>query len=140
MIVSIQKKGQISVEYLIVAGFVVFLVISIMGVALFYTNSVQDGIRIYNLDNYGRKVVSSAESVFYSGAPSEATITAYMPIGVKAIYFVNNNIVVNITTSSGVSTVAFQSNVPITGSLSASSGIQKIKLIAGTNSVSISNG
>jgi uncharacterized protein (UPF0333 family) len=139
MINATGKKGQISVEYMIVAGFVIFLVVCILSIAFFYSNSIRDGIRVYNLNNFGNKVTSSAESVFYAGYPSQATITAYLPEGVQSVIIQDNSIVANISTSSGVATIAYESEVPISGSITATGGIKTIKLTAETDKVSISS-
>jgi len=139
MIQTTEKRGQISMEYMIVAGFVIFIVLGILGVALFYSNSIKDGITIYNLNNFGQKVSSSAESVFYAGYPSQATITAYLPEGIQSLSIQENSIVAHINTSSGESIIAYSSEVPISGTLSATGGIKTIKLSAGTDQVTISS-
>src|SRR3989344_8898959 len=112
-----QKRGQISVEYLIVIGFVVFLVISILGIATYYAASIRDRIKINQLDNFANKVVSNAEVVYFAGEPSKTTVTAHLPGGVESIEFENDNgiifIVLVISTNSGPTTKAFPSSVPI---------------------------
>jgi hypothetical protein len=133
------KKGQISMEYMVVAGFVIFILIGILGIAMFYSNSIKDGIKVYNLNNFGDKVTSSAESVFYAGTPSKATITAYLPDSVQQITIEDNSIVAYIQTSSGVSITSYRSEVPISGSISSTSGIKTLTLSAETDHVSISS-
>ena len=131
------KKGQISVEYLVVVGFVTFLVIGVLGVAVYYSAQLRDSIKFYQLENYAEKIVSGAESVFYSGEPSRVTITAYLPAGVQSVEIIEDQIVVSISTANGVAKSAYKSNVPISGDLSENEGVKRNQIIALDNGVSV---
>lgn len=132
------KRGQVSTEYLIVVGFVVFLVLGILGVAFFYTSITNDQIKVSQVSNLANKIVSSAESVFYAGEPSKLTITGYLPIGVNSFVIMQNEIVVSLSTSSGVTVMSFSSNVPLSGNISSTEGVKRIEIKALQNEVSIS--
>jgi len=136
------KRGQISVEYLIVVGFVTFIIISILAVALLYSSAISDRIRYNQISNFANKVISNAESVFFAGEPSKTTITAHLPGGVQSVTIVEDNgislLVFVVESSSGTSTTAFPSDVPIEpGILSNSEGTKRLEIIAGLNEVSI---
>jgi len=141
------KRGQISVEYLIVVGFVVFLVISILGVALFYASGIKDRIRINQLNNFANKIISNAEAVFFAGEPSKVTITAHLPEGVTNIVIQEDPpasgqdiILFDIETSSGQSRIAFSSDVPIddVGSdISNTPGVKRLCITAQQSDVLI---
>jgi uncharacterized protein (UPF0333 family) len=139
MIKKRERRGQISMEYLIVTGFVVFVIVGILGVALYYSTSLKDGVTTYNLNNFGNKVTSAAESVFYSGSPSQATISAYLPEGVREIGIVENAIYMNVSTSTGILSVAYFSDVPIVGNITTTSGVKRITLYAQDSRVLIVN-
>jgi uncharacterized protein (UPF0333 family) len=134
------KRGQISVEYLIVVGFVVFAVISILAIAIYYTSNSKDRIKSNQIRNFADKIISSSESVFFAGEPSQATITAYLPGGVQSLEILENKLVFNLTTNSGITVVAYQSEVPIElqGSFSTNEGLKSIKILAGSDNVFIS--
>lgn len=132
------KKAQISVEYLIILGFLIFVVISILGVAFFYAGNVRDKIVMSQVTSFANKVVSTAESVFYSGEPSKATISGYIPQEVRDIEILEDSLIIDVQTSAGVSKVSFSSEVPITGSITSDQGIKKIKIEAVGNQVVIS--
>lgn len=136
----LEKEGQVSIEYLIMVGFVIFLIIGILGVSLFYSGVINDNIRMNYLKNYANKIISSSESVFYAGEPSLATINAYLPPGVEGIGISGKDILVNISTGSGVTRIAFSSNVPINGTLSRNEGVKRIKITARASDVLISEG
>ncbi len=131
------KRGQVSIEYLIMTSFIIFLVIGILGISLFYSNLVRDNIKINHLKNFANKIISSSERVFYAGEPSLTTINAYLPSGVSDISIRPLEIIFNISTSSGTNIISFESNVPIQGSIASSEGVKRIKISAGLNNVTI---
>lgn len=124
------KNGQISTEYLIIVSFVIFLVIGIAGAGFYYTNQIRDTLKINQLDNFAKKIIHAAESVYYAGEPSRVTIIAYLPLGIKSFEIIENSFVFNISTNSGTSRIAFSSKVPIEGTISLTEGIKKIQLKA----------
>lgn len=129
------KRGQISVEYLVVVGFVTLLVIGILGVAVLYSSQLRDSIKFYQLENYAEKITSGSESVFYSGEPSRVTLTAYLPAGVENVEIIDDQIVVSISTTNGIAKNAYKSNVPISGTLSRNEGVKRLHLVATTSGV-----
>jgi uncharacterized protein (UPF0333 family) len=133
-----RKKGQVSVEYLIIFGFVVFFIIILLGIALSYSSNIKDNMRFSQIEDYSTKITSSAESVFYSGAPSKATISAYLPEAVKKVEIIENRIVITLSSSSGTNKLSYGCNVPISGVLSNNSGVKKIELSANETSITIS--
>lgn len=136
----LKRMGQISIEYLVVIAFVSVLVMSVLGIAYFYSSGVKDRVTFYHLEAFAGKVISSSESIFYSGSPSKAVINAYMPAGVKSVQVAGENIVFEVSTSSGVSRIAYGSKVPLTGMISSSEGVQVINLTAEEFGVLISRG
>ena len=134
------KKGQIGTEYLILVGFIVFVLVTVLGLAVYYSSNVSDQIKFDQLQNFAIKIVSSAEQVFYAGEPSKVVINAYLPEGVESLEILSNDIVFNVSTSSGVSVVAFKSDVPLSGSLTATAGVKRISISATSSGVVISEG
>jgi len=124
------KKSQISLEYLIIVGFVSFVIIGILGIALIYSGSVKDRIKLTQLENFANKVVTGAESVFYSGEPSKITISAYLPENVEEITISDYSLIFSIQTNSGVTRVMYTSKVPVTGIISTNSGLKRIQITA----------
>ncbi|MBX4196276.1 hypothetical protein KW805_01685 [Candidatus Pacearchaeota archaeon] len=135
-----RKRGQISMEYMILVGFISFLIIVSLGSALFYSSQIKDKIKFNQLERFSQKVINSAETVFYAGQPSRATITAYLPQGVQGITLSGTDMIFNVSGSGGVSTISYTSSVPLEGSLSPSDGLKKIIVIAQANSVQLVEG
>ena len=139
------KRSQISFEYLIIMGFVTFVIIGIMAVALFYSGGIKDRIKMTQMTNCANKIISSAESAFYAGKPSKATITCYIPEGIVNIEIDNEmELIFTIQTSTGKSATSFASNVRLVNVSSmaelASPGSRKIMLEAQNEWVDISEG
>ena len=135
-----KRKGQISTEYLVIVSFITLLIIGILAISLFYSSEINDRIRINQLQNFANKLISSAERIYYSGEPSKSTVSAYLPAGVTSAEIIENQLVFSIVTSSGVTRIAFTTNVPIQGSLSSSEGVKVITLSAQTDAVVLSEG
>lgn len=131
------KKGQVSIEYIILVGFVTFILIGTLGLAFFYSGAIKDKVRSNQISNFAGKVISTAESVYYYGEPSKATISVYLPEGIDELEFYEKNILITIQTSSGTEKVAFASKVPLEGSLDPSIGIKNIEISAQDNKVII---
>ena len=123
---------------MLVIGFVTIVIIVILGIALSYSGSIRDSIRLHQLKTFSDKVLSSSESVFYAGEPSKATIDVFLPDGIKIIEIAENSLFFTIQTENGLMKSAFSSKVPINGSLSISQGIKKVQILAQENSVLIS--
>jgi uncharacterized protein (UPF0333 family) len=138
------KRGQISVEYLIVVGFVVFAVISLLGIAFFYASSIQDRIKSNQLEGFANKIIFSAESVYFAGEPSKVTVTAYLPKGVQNIYVLEETeqffVVFEIATAGGVSTIAYRSSVPLNAgtAITTSEGVKRLEIQAPTGAPNVS--
>ena len=133
-----EKRGQVSVEYLIIVGFVTFLIIGILGIALVYSTSIEDRIKNIQMNNFANKVISTSESVFYAGEPSKLTLEVYLPEDIKNVTIQENNLFIVVGTSTGTNILSFGSNVPISGDLSYSTGLKKIELVASSGEVVIS--
>lgn len=125
-----RKKAQVSTEYIIVVGFIIFLIISTLGVAFFYANKITDKIKMDQIENYANKLISSSERVLYAGKPSRTVVNAYLPAGVNGLDIIENSLVFNVSTSTGMTRIAFTSNVVIEGSLSKSEGVKRISIVA----------
>lgn len=130
-------RGQISTEYLIVVGFVVFLVLVAVGTALFYTNQIKFSIKSDQIERYANNIITNSESVFYDGYPAQTTINAHLPEGVSSLVLSNQHLLIN-TTSGSVK--AYKSKVPIEGILSSNSGVKRITIVAQVDKVVLTEG
>jgi uncharacterized protein (UPF0333 family) len=133
-----QKRGQISTEYILVVSFVLFIVLSALGIALTYSSQINDTIKFNQIESFSQKITSQAESIFYAGEPSRTSVKAYLPEGINSITISDYYIIFNVSTSFGEGVAAYKSNVNLTGSISPNAGLRVIYLDATSNSVVIS--
>jgi hypothetical protein len=98
-------------------GFVTFVIIAVLAIALFYSGGIRDRIKVTQMANCANKIISTAESVFYSGYPSKATITCYLPEGIQNIFIdtsdYKSDLVFMLQSSTGKTTTSFASNVEL---------------------------
>jgi uncharacterized protein (UPF0333 family) len=132
-----EKRGQVSIEYLILVGFVTFVIIGTLGIAFFYSGGIRDRIKSIQINNFADRVISTAESVYYYGNPSKATIALYLPEGIRDVEFNGENLFISIQTSSGLEKLVFSSKVPLEGNISTSFGIKNIEISAQEDNVII---
>jgi len=128
------KTAQSSMEFLILMGFLTFVIIGILGIGYFYSGTINDRIKSTQISNFVNKIISTSEIVFYSGEPSKATISAHLPEGISDIEIANDTIIVTYHLTSGQNKASFSSDVPIieipTKDISASSGLKILTITA----------
>jgi len=134
-----KKNAQIGMEYLMIIGFLTFILIGTLGIAMYHNNTIRDMISSRQVESMSTKIISAAESVFYAGEPSKVTIVIYIPDGISEINITDNTLFVTFQSSSGINKVSFPSNVPITGTLSTISGLRNIIIQATSSSVTINS-
>lgn len=135
------NRSQVSIEYLMIVGFVSFAVLSILLIAYYYSNAAANSIKDNQLEVFADKIINSAEAVFYSGEPSMATISVYVPKNIKSIESDDDEIIITSSSSSGIQIRSFSSNVKITFDLDDSrfitEGTKRLKLTATSEDVQI---
>lgn len=136
-----KKRAQSSMEFLILMGFLTFIIIGILGVGYFYSGTISDRIKSSQVENFANKIISTSETVFYAGYPSKATISAHLPKNVNEIEITNDTIIITYYSTSGQNKISFSSNVPIlegSSALSSTSGIKNIVIAANSTHAVIS--
>lgn len=133
-----QKRGQISIEYLIVVGFITTIVIGLLSLSYFYASGVRDQIKVSQIKTFAEKIIAEAERVYYAGEPSKTTITAYLPPGISSLYVAEQNLIISVRLSSGIATTGYTSNVPINVSIDPSEGVKEITITAQSDRVLVS--
>ena len=135
-----KNRGQVSIEYMILIGFVTFGIVSIVVIAFYYSAVVKDDIRNNQVTILGNKIVTESERVFYSGAPSKRTVHVYVPDGVQSIEIKDKSLIINSTGRPGIIAVReSSSNVNITGSIQTSPGLKRLTITALDDKTQISS-
>ncbi|MBU1205244.1 MAG: hypothetical protein KKA61_00125 [Nanoarchaeota archaeon] len=105
-------KAQASVEYLLVAGLIILIILPSIYVFYSYSQRSNEEIRQSQLSRVGNNIVDAAEKIYYLGEPSKATLDATMPEGIRKMeIWCNQELVFFLADGSEI---AFKSRVNIT--------------------------
>ena len=134
-----KKEAQISVEYMVLIGFVTVITIPLILIYYNFNQESSGEISSTQINQVAKKIVDAAESVYYLGEPSQTTIKINNP---DNIWLVNLSagyeIVYKIRTSAGISDIVHNSAVNITGVLPSDPGAYTITVKAVSDHVEVS--
>mgnify|MGYP001614875340 CR=1 FL=1 len=130
-------KSQVSLEYLLIMGFVVIMTVPLIVLYYSYTLNSRDEIITSQVNQIATEIVDAAESVYFLGEPSQTTIKVYMPNQIVSASLDNKEIQFNVSTKSGVSEIVQVSSVQLNGSLPKEQGIYTLTIRANETRVDI---
>ena len=131
-------KSQVSVEYLLIIGFVTLITIPLVFIFFKYTAETSNEIVNLQVNQIANKIVDAAESVYFLGEPSQITIRVSIPGHIVGVSLDNREVVFNVGSISGISEIVKVSSVDLTGDLPTTQGIYSITLKARSTGVEIS--
>jgi hypothetical protein len=133
------KRGQISVEFTTVFGFVFLMMIPLIIIFFDQAGDIQDSVSENHLRNVGIKIADKAETVYYLGEPSKTTLKVSFPEHIENIQISGRSIIFSYRTATNkVDNMEIVSLVNVTGTLSPKAGIHYIQIEASGDEVSIS--
>lgn len=133
------KYGQVAMEYIIIISFILVVTVPLLYISYTHSQDINELISTNQVDKISKKIVDSAESVYYLGAPSKTTIKVYMPKNIEQILIGNNEIVFRMHTKSGTDEIVRYSTVNISGNLKTSQGLRRIEIQSFGNHVNITD-
>ena len=137
---KITKKAQVSMEYMILVGFLLVVTIPLILVYNTQYRGTNQQIIANQADQLGQKIIDTAESIYYLGQPSKTTIKLYMPQQLEGITITSNEITFRIFAQrGGIDEVVKLSSVPINGTISNSPGLHYITVQSVGSYVNISS-
>ncbi|USN45286.1 MAG: class III signal peptide-containing protein [Candidatus Woesearchaeota archaeon] len=109
------RRGQISVEYLIIIGLSLALLIPAVMLFMNYANTSTDDVVSSQINRIGNALVDQAFSVYTFGEGSWTTLTLTFPERVdRLVINGGNELVISVFASGGVSESIFFSEVDVT--------------------------
>jgi len=133
------SRAQVSMEYIMIMGFVIIISIPLIIIYYDYTASSNDEIISRQIYQVAQKIIDAAESVYYLGEPSQTTLKVHIPNQiVEATIEQEKEIVFKMRTKSGITDIVQVSSVNITGTLPVTQGIHYITAKAEEGKVSVS--
>jgi len=133
------KTGQVSMEYMIVVGFSLLMIIPIIAIYGVERESIANQVNTKQAHNIARQIVDSAETVYYLGEPAKTTLKVYMPNNVERATIGNYTVAFFVNLGKSITEVHSECLVNITGALSTRPGIQFIEIAAYDYVVNITN-
>jgi hypothetical protein len=134
----VQIKSQVSVEYMLIIGFVTLITIPLIIIYQSFSQESSTEINSAQIQQITKKIVDSSESVYYLGEPSQTVLKVNIPENVVLANLSNNEIVFRIRTQSGQADIVRSSPVNISGSLPTSKGTYTLTIKAKSNYVEVS--
>jgi uncharacterized protein (UPF0333 family) len=132
------KRGQVSVEFITLFGFVFLMTIPLIIIFFDQTGAVQDSISSNHLRNIAIKITDKAETVFYLGDPSKTTLKVYFPERIEYVNITSRTIIFGYRTAkNNIQDVVSVSLVNLSGNISAKPGIHYIEIEASGGEVFI---
>ena len=110
-------KAQTSLEYLMIIALT--LGIMVPTTYLFFRYGSESNVKVIDsqINQIGRAIIDTAETVYFSGESSKVILQLNMPENVQDIYIIyERELVFNLTTTIGESEAVFFSSVNITSS------------------------
>ena len=126
------KKSQFSMEYVMMMGFTLLLLMPTIIIFATEQNNIKSDIAASHATQIARKLAEKSEEMFYQGAPSRTTIKISIPHGVENITFQNQDVVVGFRNQENVLNEIIEStSVNITGFIDVkNSGVYFIQIKA----------
>jgi len=132
-------KAQISMELIILLGFVLVLTGPLIVIYYNYSSKTEFELSQNQAHNIVNKIVDHAESVYYQGEPSKIIIKIAMPDHIENVIVNNRDITFQMKRSGNLFDVVASSKVNLTGNLEVTSGIKYISIESLGDSVNITN-
>jgi len=133
-----KKEGQISVEYMVIIGFVTIITIPLIIIYYTFIQESSEEIASTQIIQIAKKIVDASESVYYLGEPSQTTLRINMPDNVILVNFSSGKeVVFRIKSGSGEADIVQTTSVNITGNLSTNKGTYTLTVKAMSNYVNV---
>lgn len=125
-----KRKSQVAMEYVFIVGFATLLAIPLFLIFSYYSNEARDEVAINQADSIARKIVDSAESVYYLGEPSKVTLKVYMPNYVDDLTIEDGDVHFVVKTGFFPNDIVHSSDINISGNVSFKPGLKIINIEA----------
>ncbi|MBI5149137.1 hypothetical protein HZA33_05655 [Candidatus Pacearchaeota archaeon] len=132
------RRGQVSIEYMVIVGFTTAILAALIAIAYFYSSESKTEITANQIDAAARQIIDNARSVYYAGSPAKTTLDLTFPDGIKEITITPSLLTFIITIHGTDTTLSYTSKVNLTGSISPSPGLRHVSIEAKDGSVQIS--
>ena len=121
------KRGQTSIEYLILIGFILIALIPIFYYALSESSNT---VRLNEAEDSVNTLAKAADSVYALGPGTKNYVWVNFPGGIDSISFSDKRVLIKLNIFGGLSDIYVESKAELTGSISITQGGHRIKVEA----------
>ena len=123
------NRAQVSMEYLIVMGFVFAMIIPLTIIFLQQSNSLDKNVAISTASKINKEIIDVCEEIYYKGPPTKTTIKIYFPNRIESINISSYEINMVITGENGrTHNINYPSEVNLSGTLKTFKGVHNIEI------------
>ncbi|MFH1591716.1 MAG: hypothetical protein ABIC95_07385 [archaeon] len=130
-------KAQVSMEYMVVIGFSLMLLIPILIAFYMQTNDLADSVNMNIARDATQEIIEHAELVYYLGSPSMIELQIRVPEKINNISLIGRQVTFEVDTQAGLTDVFSIGTVNLTGDILPHSGKRTLRLQATGNTVNI---
>jgi|FLOH01.1.fsa_nt_gi uncharacterized protein (UPF0333 family) len=131
------KRGQVSLEFLMIMMFAFLLLIPVIILFMVETNDINEDVTSAQIHKLADELQDGANNVYYLGYPTKKTLNIYIPKYIDSITFQNNYILFNMSTGYYDYNIIRFTAANISGSLDTNPGMHAIEISANSNGVDI---
>ncbi len=124
------RKAQLSIEYLIIMSFVLFIILILMASYMIYQQHYESDVVTSQVKRIAITLADTSEEVYYYGEPSKSTVKIYMPPDVVRVNFSGKGVIFRVRTPGGESDIEAYASVNMSGNLSTSQGLKLVEISA----------
>lgn len=133
-----KKRAQVSMEYVIIIGFVIIMLVPAAYIYIRYSSSSSDALSSSKASQIANEIVKAANEVYYLGEDNQKNIEVSFPSNIEAIEFANKEIVFRTKDSKGnIQEIVEVASVPLSGTLPNVQGKKSITVRSLGNRVSV---
>lgn len=138
----IKKRGQASLEFTLIFGFAIMMLIPIIIIYGTEKDNIKNQANMVQAGQIAKRIVNNVDKVYFLGKPSQTKLTVNMPSNVENIVIDRREIYfyVNANGNSVEISSPFPSSVNMTGLISPNAGMKTILIKAEDNYVNITSG
>ncbi|MBN2458408.1 hypothetical protein JXB31_04740 [Candidatus Woesearchaeota archaeon] len=134
---GMKKRCQVSLEYMLMVGFTLLLIIPIVMIYGSEKQAISDQVSFSQASQIATKITDSVETVYYLGKPSQTTIRVYFPQNIDEMIISDNEVVIRLNVGNTITEAVSISQVNMSGNLDVGPGIHEILIIAEDEYVNI---
>jgi uncharacterized protein (UPF0333 family) len=133
------KRGQASMEYMLILGFMFLLLIPLLVVYATTQKQSTDQLTEGQVLKVGNTIRDAAERIYFAGDPAQETISLYFPERIQQINITNKSIVFVMSGGAGSYDLVVTGLAPLNGTLKTNTGIHIVRLVSQNNVVQVSD-